>query len=98
MTCDDQTSHPTAGVAVATTGTIVAVGDYAANASRGEVPGFRDTGGAWDSVQVQGASDDGRAGTSLAMNDHLLVTGQGVMGGSGDTVVATVQPTVALFD
>lgn len=98
MACGSDAEHPRAGFAVAVAGAHVAVGDNAANASRGEVLGFRDTGGAWDSVQVQGASDDGRTGTTLAMNDHLLVTGQGVMGGSGDTVVATVQPTAALFD
>ena len=98
MTCDDQTSHPTAGVAVATTDSMVAVGDYVANTSRGEVLGFRDTGAGWSSVEIQGDSDGGQAGYTLAMNEHLLVTGRRVMGGSTDTVVATVQPTAALFD
>jgi len=98
MACGSEAEHPRAGFAVAVAGAHVAVGDNAANASRGEVLGFRDTGAGWSSVQVAGGGDGGRAGTTLAMNEHLLVTGRGVLGGPEDTVVATVQPTAALFD
>ena len=97
MPCDDDGASRTE---VAVVGDTVVMGNYKANDSQGEVLGFRDTGAEWSSVQVPASVErDGvRAGTTLAMNEHLLVTGLGLTGGPGDTVVATVQPTAALFD
>lgn len=98
MTCDDNANHPTAGHAVAIAENTVAVGDYAANASRGEVLAFDVSEGTNRSTEITGGLEGGREGYTLAMNEHFLVTGRGVLGGRGKTVVATVQPNAALFD